>query len=85
MQSEISEGWTPVVDLDSKSLVGTTERNIVLRHDALHAGKKCKLICRVKTEGELCRAQNIVCSEWKKRNKQARVLAERQTPSLKKC
>ena len=66
MQSESSGGWTPVVDLDSKALIGTTERNIVLRPDALHVGKKYKLICRAKNEGELCRAQSIVYSERKK-------------------
>ena len=66
VQSESSGEWTPVIDLDSKSLMSTTERYIVLRHDALHVGKKYKLICRVKNEGEFCRAQRIVYPERKK-------------------
>ena len=42
-----------MVDLDSKTLIGTTERYIVLRDDVLHVEKKYKLTCRVKNEGEL--------------------------------
>lgn len=53
VQNESTRGWAPVVDLDSKTLIGATERYIVLRHNALLVGKKYKLTCRVKNEGEL--------------------------------
>lgn len=53
VQNKSTGNWTQVVDLDSKALTDTTEKNIVLRHNALHVGKKYKLICRVKNEGEL--------------------------------
>ena len=60
MQNESTGGWTPVVDLDSKALISTTKRYIVLTHDALHVGKKYKLTCRVKNEGELRSAHKEV-------------------------
>ena len=57
-----------MVDLDSKTLIGSTESSIVLRHDVLHVGKKYKLTCRVKNEGELRSTHKEVkalYSEWK--------------------
>ena len=68
MQNESTGGWTPVVDLDSKTLIGTTESSIVLRHDALQVGKKYKLTCRVKNKGESRSTHKEVkalYSEWK--------------------
>ena len=68
VQNESTGGWTPVVDLDSKTLIGTTESSIVLRHDALQVGKKYKLTCRVKNKGESRSTHKEVkalYSEWK--------------------
>ena len=52
VQNKRTGNWSQVVDLASKALTDTTAKNIVLRHNALRVGKKYKLICRVKNEGE---------------------------------
>lgn len=51
-----------MVDFDLKILIGIIERYIVFRYDVLFVGKKYKLICCVKNEGELC----SICKEVKK-------------------
>lgn len=52
VQDEYTGNWTRVDDLDSKAMLNTFEEDLVLRHNTLDAGKKYKLICRVKSKGE---------------------------------
>ncbi|XP_078355934.1 polycystin-1-like, partial [Oculina patagonica] len=50
VQNENTGNWTLVDDLDSKAMVNTSEKNLVLRRNTLDVGKKYKLSCRVKNE-----------------------------------
>ena len=71
MQNEGTGGWTPVVDLPSKALIDPSESCMVLRQNTLHVGRKYKLTCRVKNEGELCSAlkevKKVLCIQNGKR------------------
>lgn len=52
VQNENTGNWTLVDDLDLKALMNTSEKNLVLRSNALDVGKKYKLSCRVTNKGE---------------------------------
>ena len=52
VENETTGDWAIVDDLDSKTMINTSEKNFVLRHNTLNAGKKYKLTCRVTNEGE---------------------------------
>ena len=52
VRDELTRNWTLDLDLDSKAMTNTSEKNLVLRKNCLDVGRKYRLIFRAENEGQ---------------------------------
>ena len=52
VRNELTRNWTLDLDLDSKAMTNTSEKNLVLRKNCLDVGRKYRLIFRAENEGQ---------------------------------